>query len=468
MLRTEQNGSAATAPLPAGPCCHRPVGLIAALLAAMIATGGALAGQAYAVRVAGRYLQAVNLQQVPIKWESLTFQRAALASDHWLPLYGSSELYCCGDPYRGQQLFLRKPTGFDVFAVGRAGTTDLFFLETFGALGDALRGKRIVISDSPQWYFNPDGVSAQAYAGNFSPEIADAFVFDAPLPLSLRQMAARRMLTYPKTLEGRALLRLALVALADGSPARLAGYYALSPAGRIDTFFQELQDAYQTVKFIHQHKEYRPDLAAEPRTLNWPLLLASGTTIAADDGAADPFGFPPDIADRLRTQQQYRSAMALYCSGGDDRNMPGTAFSASWEATMQHSAGWGDLRLELQALDELGVQPLVYTIPMPGLWYDEIGIPVRARDDFYQNYMDITRQAHIPALDFRSNDEDRFFLHDTGAHLSARGWIYVDRAINMFWHGRSIDDVRATMLAMNRQVPPVGLPDPRETTFCRR
>ena len=66
-------------------------------------------------------------------------------------------------------------------------------------------------------------MSAQAYAGNFSPEIADAFVFDAPLSLSLRQAAARRMLAYPQTLEGRALLRLALDALADGSPLRSAG-----------------------------------------------------------------------------------------------------------------------------------------------------------------------------------------------------------------------------------------------------
>jgi poly-D-alanine transfer protein DltD len=359
------------------------------------------------------------------------------------------------------------PTGFDIFGVGHAGTTDLLFLETFGALGSAVRNEKVIISDSPQWYYNRAGTTPQTYAGNFSPEIADAFVFGAPLSLPLREATARRMLAYPATLNGRVLLRQALADLADGSPLHLARYFALLPAGRIESFFQQMQDAYQTVKFIRQHKEYRPNAPAAPRKLDWSLLLTTGTAITRDTSTPDPFGFSADVSSRLRTQAQYRSALQRYCSGQIADNGSTTPFAASWEDAMLHSVGWTDLRLELQALHELDAQPLVFTIPLPGLWYDEIGIPVKARDAYYRQYMRVTGEARVAALDMRANDEDRFFLHDTGAHFSPRGWLYANRAIDMFWHGHSVGDIRVSLATMNRRAPPVGLPDPHGSRFCQ-
>ena len=447
----------------AGP--HRPVGIAAACLAVAIVVGGLLGGQAYAVRLAGRYLQTMSALQLPIKWESLTFQRAAFASDNWLPMYGSSELYCCG-PLRAPELFATQPTGFRLFGVGRAGTTDLFFLQTFGALGGAIHGKKVVISDSPQWYFDRGGIAEKTYAGNFSPEIAEAFVFTAPLSLPLRQAAARRMLDYPQTLDGQPLLRLALVNLADGSPLHLAAYDALLPAGRLDVFVKEMQDAYQTVKYIREHKELRPDAPANPHPLDWSLLLSAGTGMAKDGAGPGPFGFPTDVYDRLRAQAQYHSAARLYCSGRDNRDGQVTSFPTSWADTMRQSAGWTDLQLELEAVHELGADALVFTIPMPGLWYDEIGIPVKVRQDYYGRYMTVATRGHAIAVDMRANDEDRFFLHDTGAHFSPRGWVFADRAIDLFWHGNSPGDIHASLAALNRQSPPVGLPEPQGSAFC--
>ena len=184
-----------------------PVGILAAMLALAIGIGLAWAGQTYVLHVSGRYLEAMANVRAPIKSITLTLQRAALASGHTLPLYGSSELYCCGDPYRPTQLFASRPTGFDVFAIGRSGIGNLLFMQMFGALGRSLDGKKLVMLDSPPWFANTDAVNAASYAGNFSPAIADAFIFDSPISLSLREAAARRMLAYPETLAGRPLLR---------------------------------------------------------------------------------------------------------------------------------------------------------------------------------------------------------------------------------------------------------------------
>jgi len=374
-------------------CQRRPVGLLAALLAVTITIGGMLIGQGYAIRYAGQYLEAINSKQLPIKWESLTFQRAAYASGDWLPIYGSSELYYCGDPFRGIQLFATMPSGFDLFAAGRAGTADLLFAETFAALGADLRGKKLVISDSPPWFFSRDGQSAKAYAGNFSPEIADAVAFTAPISLPLRQGIARRMLAYPTTLAGRPLLRLALENLANGTPLRLAAYYALAPAGRLHAFVQQIRDAYHTVQFIRHNPQYQKNSPPSPAQLNWSQLVVLGTSIAEERSGLGPFGFPRGDIDRLRNNRQYRQAVQLYCSGQSNRDGHIYGYPADWEHTMLQSAEWTDLQLELQTLNELGAQPLAVSLPMPGLYDDYTNISKAARDGYYQKYMTVTAPA---------------------------------------------------------------------------
>jgi hypothetical protein len=62
-------------------------------------------------------------------------------------------------------------------------------------------------------------------------------------------------------------------------------------------------------------------------------------------------------------------------------------------------------------------------------------------------------------------------MTDTGAHFSPRGWLFADRALDMFWHDRSIDDIRSALAALAREVPapatavvwPPSTRAPRET-----
>src|SRR5438034_4023412 len=129
-----------------------PDGIIAAALACAIAAVAGQGMRAYVRHLADRHLALVTTGDMPFKYQTLTLQRAALASGHVLPIYGSSELFCCGRPFRPTQVFASRPTGFDVLALGRAGTGDLFFAQTFAALGHDLRDKRVVVSDSPSWF----------------------------------------------------------------------------------------------------------------------------------------------------------------------------------------------------------------------------------------------------------------------------------------------------------------------------
>jgi poly-D-alanine transfer protein DltD len=61
--------------------------------------------------------------------------------------------------------------------------------------------------------------------------------------------------------------------------------------------------------------------------------------------------------------------------------------------------------------------------------------------------------AKVPWLDFRADEEDPYFLTDPGLHLSARGWVFADRALDMFWHGRSSAEIRSALSTLAEEAP---------------
>ena len=88
-----------------------------------------------------------------LKNQGLAFQRAGAYAQNVLPIYGSSELLVPASPYRGNNFFRTAPTGFQLSPVGGGGTTPLIMLQKIGALGSSLRGKKLAISLSPNWFF---------------------------------------------------------------------------------------------------------------------------------------------------------------------------------------------------------------------------------------------------------------------------------------------------------------------------
>jgi len=46
------------------------------------------------------------------------------------------------------------------------------------------------------------------------------------------------------------------------------------------------------------------------------------------------------------------------------------------------------------------------------------------------------QRYHFALVEFEEHDEDPDFLYRQQSHLTARGWIYYNRAIDDFFHGR--------------------------------
>jgi poly-D-alanine transfer protein DltD len=455
-------------PAPAPASCRRPrpLNVVAAALATAIAVAAAQLWAWRAQRVAAAELRAVAPLQAPIKWKHLLLQRAAYADGHFLPLYGSSELYCCGLPYLPTQVFASEPTGFDVFALGQWGTADLYFAETLCALGPLLRGRPLVLSDST-WFNYADGFPAAPYEANFSPEVATACLLDGAVPPDLRAAIARRMAAYPDTLRPYPLLRTLVADLAAGTPAGRAAFAALVPVAQLAGWVQGIQGAEETVAWLDKgHPTAKPAPPPYQGPLVWSRMLAAGTRLERERSGNNPFGLEDSAWVGMVQQQDWlvRPALARYC--GQTPMGYASADTAAWLTPTLGSPEWGDLALALRVSRALGARTLVWLLPFKGAFLDYTPVAAAAREVYYQRFAAVAEAAGVPALTFTPFDEDRYFLA-SGSHFSARGWVLADAALDEFWHGRTPEEIATYLVTLALAVPaPYGAGAPVPWGVC--
>jgi D-alanine transfer protein len=381
-------------------------GLIASFIAAAVLLVAALV----AVRLERATISATAPQLFPLKNQGLAFQRAAARASNVLPFYGSSELTAVVVPERAHVFFRTAPTGFQVSPVGAGGTNSLIMLQKVAALGADLRDKKIAFSLSPGWFLNSSPGWLDGYRGNFSPMAASELVFGSALDFDLKRDVASRMLKYPGTLEKSPFLEFAVKRLASGRWFDRVVFWALWPFGKAQTAILELQDHLAAYHYI-RHK-IGPAPPRHTETPDWPNLIASIS------------GTKTSGAEQVSNASSPK---------GENAASPDVAF----ENDMDASPGWIDFELLLRTLARVHAQPLVLSMPLAGDFLDERGISRSARENYYAKLRALVERYHFPLVEFKAHDEDPTFLYLRKSHLTAKGWIYYDRALDDFFQGRA-------------------------------
>jgi D-alanine transfer protein len=398
----------------------------------------------------------------PIKNQGVALQQAAVEADCLLPVYGSSELNLQAPynlPFQPTSVFREFPTGFTIFPVGKAETTCLLILQKLAAVGPELRGRKVAISLSPYWFFDRLAARPDAYAGNFSALQAGELAFSTHLGLELRADAARRMLKYPATLANRPLLKLALENLADGSPLSLACYEAIVPLGLTHNAFLRFQDHWSVVCYLWKHpvsgfgtrkalaeRGFDPLTQADGSSRGSPSLAALESKSMGSPRRLSPRGPQLDWAEFFRrADATYRLHSTNNQFGLDDKKwkrelrqellrQKASLSERSFLRTLQRSQEWVDLDLLLRGSTEMGMRPLLLSMPIHGGWYDECGISCAARGAYYQKLREIAARHHVPVIDFADHDADRSFCHDNLGHLAPRGLVHYSQVFDAFFH----------------------------------
>lgn len=381
------------------------------LAAASIALG-AVAFILLAATVAGayferRYVHVLAPDLFLQKTQGLELQKAAFAQPDLLPLYGSSELVVSA-ANKATDFFQTYPSGFGVFSVGKPGSASLILLQKLAAMGSDLRGKKVAISISPTYFFRQD-VPAAYYNGNFSLLQAGEIIYSPHLSFDLKRDVARRMLRYPKTLEKSALLAFTLRQLASGSLMNRVLYYGTVPLGFLENGILRIQDHCETLLYILKRVWRLPVAVTRSlRTVDWDGLIADATAQARKHNNSDTGSVGPEKGPEL------------------------------FAAGEQHAHEWIDFELLLRGLNELGARPLVLSMPIDGKYFDRFGVGRPYRDLYYKRIRGLAEVHHIPLLAFEEHDLDEDFLVAHRDHLTDKGWLYFDKALDDFFHGRLV------------------------------
>jgi D-alanine transfer protein len=382
------------------------VGVVATIL---------FAGRIVAIHLEHKTLHAVAPRLFELKNQGLTFQRTAAHARDVLPLYGSSELIT---PVRERAgvFFRSAPTGFQASPVGKVGTTPLIMLQDLAALGPDLRGKKIAISLSATWFVAPD-VNSYSYEGNFSLFAASAFVFGSALDLELKRDIASRMLQFSSALKKSPLLGFALRRLASGGLLDRTIFCALWPLGQAQNAILDLQDHFAALSYILYQPKSRASL--HQQILDWPSLIAKASETA-------------NASEKQNTVP------------GADKQMAPRRSDAWFLERLSQANQWRDLELLFRVMTEIHAQPLLLSMPMDGQFYDEAGISRSVRECYYRRMCALAQQYNFALADFEQHDEDPIFLdhrvprirHIAAPHLTAKGWMFYDRVLDNFFHGR--------------------------------
>jgi D-alanine transfer protein len=382
--------------------------LFAAVIVSGLVTAILCGGRVVAVHLEHTTVRSTAPELFPLKNQGLAFQRAAARAPYVLPLYGSSELTAVPVPERAQIFFRTAPTGFQVSPVGAGGMPPLIILQKVGALRSALRGKKLAISLSPNLAAHAAG--RKAYEGNFSLMAASEMVFDTALDFELKRQIASRMLECSSIVEKSPLLEFALRRLASDRWLDHVVFCALWPMGKVQNTVLELQDHFAALAYI-QHK-IKPAPQQNPEIIDWSKLFVKASALKlADEHKTDTSS---NVAEQTVTDSRDR------------------AFRTNLKAGL----GWRDLELLLRTLASFHARPLLLSMPFDGQFYDRRGVSRYARESYYKRLRALTQQYHFPLVEFTDHDEDPAFLYLHKSHLTAKGWIYYDRALDDFFHGR--------------------------------
>jgi D-alanine transfer protein len=344
------------------------------------------------------------------KLQGLAIQREAFSRPDLLVLYGSSELVR-QVPLMAAEFFQDYPTGFRVFPVGKAGTSQLAVLQKLAAVGKSLRGCKVALSLSPSFFFE-DHVDREWYEGNFSALQARELVFSSNLSFALKRDAARRLLAYPETLDDHWLLNGTLHRLARGTMLDRGVYYAAWPLGQMENLVGRIQDHFEAAIHIIGLPS-APEQPRRIRPLNWDEYArradALSHNLAAKAKAAPPL-----------TQRPKGSR--------DDQFL----------ARLKKATEWTDFDLTLRALRELGAQPLLLSMPVHAKDLEAVGVSPKARAAFSAQLQLVASQYQAPLVYFRTHEDDPAFFADHFDHLGAKGWIYYNKTLDDFFHGRKL------------------------------
>lgn len=368
----------------------------------------------YDARVKDSYYGEIgNLYASTAKNQGIILQQISANSGDNLLIFGSSELGSVLQPFHPAYFFAGKKDGFQVNLIGRGYSQSLIHAINIGALGEDLKGGKVVLIISPQW-FSEGGLEPANFNMNFSEQQFYSFMQNTSIDKSLKLKVAGRVkeLAGQDSLFENTLLYSELYTrdniLSNTALALSAPYYGLN------YYLFSIKDKINAQKTLNDSRE-SVMIPKDSSILNWEkekedAVLAGKSQANNNEFLIENKYYDTNIKNKV---DSLKGSMKL------------SSYSSSPE--------YGDFRLLLDICKSEGIKPLIVSVPVNGRWYDYCGFDKSKRQEYYNNIKQIVASYDFDIADFSGYEYEDYFLKDT-MHLGWKGWVYVDEAIDRYYH----------------------------------
>ena len=291
---------------------------------------------------------------------------------------------------------------FDLYQSGRGFQQSLYHAIELAAVAPNLTNNKVALLVSPQW-FSRGGIKAGAFESVFSYAAWNAMLANTHLSASTRQrLIARVGELMPQVCSvGASCATTTLGAVQEVINLPYAAF-----AQRVD----ELRDTYHGT-------DYRKAVAYTGAWQPGKQAMA-GVDWVSEQAKASATG-------KGRVTNPYGLDDSYYAK----RILPYLPKLRGRESTVTYtsSSEYGDLQLFLDVAHDLGIDVMLVSLPVNGLWSDYTGLPRAERNGFAAKILSIASTNNVRLTDLTVNAYEPYYFYDT-IHLGWRGWLDVTRA----------------------------------------
>lgn len=352
-----------------------------------------------------------------------SYQQRVAQGDNPLLVFGSSELDISRDYSSSHMatLFGENNYGFDVMAMGRGFVNDMYNVVEIGALSSQIKGKKLVLIPSMQWFMTYKD-ETQQFPSCFSGGAYQAFMDSPNVSDDIKQQATELMASHyhvDRVTNGSALMGLinrANDALGqEASEIRLG--FDLSNAQALGSDFvrsvpQELTDV------------QRSHASGATETPDWSSIFADATQETQDSTTSNPYGF----YDKWYNKKTNSFTWWIWDAQRHWSFRDGQPFDeGEFEA----------FELTLKECQEQGIHPLVILQPVKAFLYDQTIYNKDVRATWYERMRELCEKYGAQVADFSSHEDDKLFFYDN-VHPSALGDAYYAQAVYEYYYDQPL------------------------------
>lgn len=335
--------------------------------------------------------QVANTDNV-IKGSSI--QHAMLKDKNFYPVYGSSELRK-DDPF--QPLILLKGKQPDLFYVGTGGQTDLLQTLALGAQYDQLKGKKMTIIISPQW-FTRNGILENNYLGRASKVQINQYFDNPNIPNHLKQRLAQRLLHFKTNKDDAFLKKVAKTGKVEGH--YLNPFYAnhLEKIEILKSYISLSPETDKLAKLVDKSK---------PNTKSYEQL----------DKEAEIYGKKHSSSNPYRIKDSYWKLIKKNKRPVDRQ----------YEFRL-NSPEFKDLALLVDTMNAANADVQYVVLPVNGKWYDSIHVGKERRQKVDEKIVKTISSRGGKVYDMTDQDYRPYVMSDS-VHIGWRGLVELTKQI---------------------------------------